>query len=225
MVREMKKKILVFASGTAEGGGSGADNLIRRSKIDDLNIEIVGFVSNHARGGVYNVAQNHVIPFRYFSSGTWSAEEYQHVLKQFPHDLVALSGWLKPMRGNDKTCTINIHPARLPRFGGPRMYGDNIHRAVLEAFQKKEISFTCVSMHFVPDYDEAEYDKGPVFFEKWVAIQDGDTVETLKKRIQSVEHEWQPYITSLVAEGLIKWNPHINDLRVPGGYPYLPKKH
>ena len=58
-----RKKILVFASGTAGGGGSGADNLIRRSKIDDLNIEIVGLVSNHPRGGVFNVAQNHVIPF------------------------------------------------------------------------------------------------------------------------------------------------------------------
>ncbi len=66
------KKILVFASGTATGGGSGADNLVRRSKIDDLGIEIVALVSNHAQGGIYNVAQKHSVPFHFFSSGTWS---------------------------------------------------------------------------------------------------------------------------------------------------------
>ena len=115
-----KKKILVFATGTATNGGTGAENLIERSRIDDLGIEIVALVSNHPRGGVQAVAEKYAVPFHFFSSGTWTAEEYQQVLKKFPHDLVALSGWLKPVRGNDGTRTINIHPARLPRFGGPR---------------------------------------------------------------------------------------------------------
>src|SRR5258708_5873832 len=99
------KKILVFASGTATGGGTGADNLILRSRLDNLGIEIVGLVSNHARGGVYKVAQKYGIPFHFFSSGTWSGDEYQQVFKKFPHDLLVLSGYSKPVRGNDGTRT------------------------------------------------------------------------------------------------------------------------
>jgi phosphoribosylglycinamide formyltransferase 1 len=218
-----KKKILVFATGTATSGGSGADNLIRRSKIDDLGIEIIGLVSNHARGGVYSVAQSHGIPFHFFSSGTWSAKEYQQVFKKFPHDLVALSGWLKPVRGNNGARTINIHPARLPRFGGTKMYGDNIHAAVLEAFKKSEIKFSGVSMHFVPDFDDAEYDKGPVFFDYWVPLEKGDTLESIKRRVNTAEHYWQPYITSLVAQGRIRWSAKKNKIIVPSGYPFMPK--
>src|SRR3989344_7385466 len=182
-----KKGILVFASGTATGGASGAENLVQRSKIDDLDVEIVAIVSNHPHGGAYRVAQKYSVPFHHFSSGTWSAAEYQQIFKRFPHDIVALSGWLKPVRGNDRTRTINIHPARLPRFGGHVMFGDNIHLSVLEAFQKGQIRYLAVSMHFVPDYDEAEYDRGPVFFEYWVPIEDGDTVEDLKRRVNIAE--------------------------------------
>lgn len=219
-----KKKVLVFATGTATGGASGAENLIQRSKIDDLGVEIVAIVSNHPHGGAYRVAQKNSVPFHHFSSGTWSAAEYQQIFRRFPHDIVALSGWLKPVRGNDRTRTINIHPARLPRFGGHGMFGDNIHRAVLDAFKKGQVRYSAVSMHFVPDYDEAEYDRGPVFFEYWVPIEDGDTPESLKRRVNIAEHHFQPYITSLVANGHIRWDIGNNKVIVPPCYPFLPKK-
>ena len=217
------KKILLFASGSANGGGSGSENLVRRSKIDDFNIEIIAVVSNHAHGGVQRYAEMHCVPFYFFSSGEWSAPEYREIFQKYPHDLLALSGWLKPMRGNDKTRTINIHPARLPRFGGKRMHGDNIHAAVLEAYRKGEVSYSGVSIHFVPDYEDAGYDQGPVFFDYWVPVREGDTIETLKKRVSIAEHHWQPYITSLVAHGQIYWDTSSNKIIVPPGYPFLPK--
>lgn len=47
-----KKKIIVFASGTKDGGGSGFENLVNATKKGILNAEIIAVVSNHENGGV-----------------------------------------------------------------------------------------------------------------------------------------------------------------------------
>lgn len=222
----MKPKILVFASGSATGGGSGFANLVRHSREaeGDLKAEIVGVVSTHAKGGVRVRAEALNIPFTHFF-GPYEAEEYQRIAKESGAEWFALSGWLRHVKGLDPARTFNIHPAALSllggRFGGEGMYGDHVHEAVKEALDNSEIEESGVSMHFVTD----EFDRGPVFFEYRIPLRQGASVEEIKEKVNKAEHEWQPKITNLVVHGEISWDGKDPfSLKVPNGYNYLPRK-
>src|SRR5882724_6426439 len=154
-----REKLIVFASGTAEGGGSGFQALVENARAGILRADIVAVVSNHAQGGVKKRADTLGIPFVLFE-GPWTAEAYQKIVREHGADWVCLSGWLKKTAGLDPRRTVNIHPGPLPEFGGPGLYGHHVHEAVMAAFQAGKITHSGVSMHFVTD----EYDRGPVFF-------------------------------------------------------------
>ncbi len=200
----MKKgspRILVFASGSAEGGGSGFEELVEFSRTEPavLKAEIVGAVSNHARGGVYERAKRLGVKFIHWP-GPFAAEDYRNLVeKLFRADYVMLSGWLKPVRGLDPARTINIHPGPLPEFGGPGMYGHHVHEAVVRAYQEGWLKQSAVTMHFVTE----EYDRGPIILRLPVSIRENDTPETLAARVNEKERAWQAYVLNLVAHGLI----------------------
>ncbi len=194
-------RLLVFASGTKDGGGSGFENLVTASKDGRLSAEIVAVVCNHEQGGVRERADRLGIPFIQFA-GPYDAEHYQKIVKETGADFVALSGWLKLAVGLDPRTTFNIHPAPLPEFGGKNFYGMKTHEAVLEAYKEGRITHSAVSMHFVTP----EFDEGPVFFSHPVEILRGDTVETLAHRVNIAEHQYQPQITDLVVHGKISWD-------------------
>ncbi len=193
------KKIIIFASGTKDGGGSGFENMVKASQSGLLNAEISAVVSNHKNGGVREKADRLGIKFIHFPK-PWTAEKYQEITKGT--DLVCLSGWLKLVTGLDPQKTINIHPGPLPKFGGAGMYGHYVHEAVIKAYKNEDISHSAVSMHFVTE----EYDRGPLFFSQKVKILPTDTIETLAKRVNEVEHRWQPIITEKVLTGEISWD-------------------
>lgn len=210
------KKILVFASGTKEGGGSGFQELVENSRTGVLESEIVAVVSNHENGGVRQRANKLKVPFVHFIP-PWDAEAYQKLAHDYKPDLICLSGWLKLVRGLDPAKTINIHPGPLPRFGGAGMYGHHVHEAVIAAFKSGEVKTSAVTMHFVTE----KFDEGPVFFRYPVLIHDTDTVETLGERVNKIEHAWQSWATNLVVQGYISWdgeNPH--SLKVPDWYKF-----
>lgn len=211
------KKILVFASGSKTGGGSGFRELVENSKTGVLSAEIIGVVSNYEDGGVYTLAKNLNIPFVYFPK-PWDEAGYKKILGSYQPDLVALSGWLKLTKGLDPRTTINIHPGPLPELGGAGMYGHHVHEAAVKAFSEGRLLESAVSMHFVTD----GYDEGPVFFRYPVQIRKEDTPETLASRVNKIEHGWQSWVTDLVLCGEINWdgkNP--NSLKVPSWYPFF----
>lgn len=221
----MKPKLIIFASGTKDGGGSGFETLVQATKTGVLDADIVAVVSNYEQGGVRQRADKLGIPFVFFS-GPYSPEEYQRIVAENKAEWVALSGWLRMVHGLDPRKTINIHPAPLSishgRFGGAGLYGIRVHEAVHEAVARDEISSSGPTMHFVTD----KYDTGPIFFEHRVPITKNMTTEQIAKAVNDVEHEWQPAITNLVVHGDIHWDgkdPH--SLRVPDGYAFLPKSH
>lgn len=208
------KKILVFASGTKDGGGSGFQELVENSRTGILNADIIAVVSNHENGGVKQKADKLKIPFIYFPA-PWRIEQYQKLVDDTKPNLISLSGWLKLALGLDPDKTINIHPGPLPRFGGAGMYGHYVHEAVLAAFQKGEVKCSAVTMHFVTK----KFDEGPIFFEYPVLIRKDDTAETLGARVNKIEHGWQSWVTNLVVQELITWdgkNPE--SLKVPEWY-------
>lgn len=215
-----KPRILVFASGSAEGGGSGFEKLVEASRGGPLDADIVAVASNHLDGGVRKRADKLGVPFHHFPK-PWSGEEYQRFARETKADFFALSGWLKMVVGFDPATNFNsrtvfnIHPGPLPDFGGPGLYGHHVHEAVMEAFRRGEITHSAVSMHFVND----EYDRGPIFFKMRVRIMDDDTPESLAEHINHLEHRYQPLITNMVVNGLIKWDGMDRDsLQVPPNY-------
>ncbi|MBI4094449.1 MAG: hypothetical protein HY436_01435 [Candidatus Liptonbacteria bacterium] len=210
------KRVIVFASGTATGGGSGFENLVAAMRAGRLNADIVAVVSSHAGGGVHARAVKLGIPFVFTDNAKQAgAQDYRRIAKDTRADFVFLSGWLHRTQGLDPRTTINIHPAPLPDFGGKGMYGRRTHEAVLAAYRQGRIRGSAVSMHFVTD----EYDRGPVFFQYPVDIFPNDDAEKLQARVQRTEHEWQATISDLVVTGDISWDgKDPQTLRVPHRY-------
>jgi phosphoribosylglycinamide formyltransferase-1 len=99
-------------------------------------------------------------------------------------ELIILAGFLSILEGDIITAyagrIINLHPSLLPKYGGPGMYGERVHRAVLAA---GETESGC-TVHLV---DEGT-DTGPALIQKKVPVLPGDTPETLAERIHSQEH-------------------------------------
>ncbi len=79
---------------------------------------------------------------------------------------------------------LNVHPALLPAFGGPGLYGIRVHQAVLESGAR----VSGPSVHFVSE----EYDRGSILAQWPVPVRDDDTPESLQKRVLAVEHILYP---------------------------------
>jgi folate-dependent phosphoribosylglycinamide formyltransferase PurN len=193
--------ILVFASGSKTGGGSGFETLVHATRTAPpvLKAHICGVVTNHAAGGVRQKAEALGVPWEYWG-GPFLAGGYRDLVRRFQADYVMLSGWLKLVRGLDPARTINIHPGPLPRFGGPQFYGRRVHEEVLAAYHRREITHSAVTMHFVDE----QYDRGPVFFTHPVPLEPDDTPETLAARVNRAEHEWQPRALNYVVQGRVR---------------------
>ena len=214
----MRPKLVIFASGTKDAGGSGFENLVQASRAGVLDADIVAVVSNHENGGVRERADRLGVSFIYFP-GPYDAQHYRAVvakaMDEEPAPLedevslmgwIALSGWFKLAHGLNPAKTFNIHPALLSqlggRFGGHGMYGKYIHEAVKVALDAGEITESGFTMHFVTE----EMDRGPAFFEFRVPLKEGMTADEIAKAVKEAEHEWQPKITNMVVHGEIAWD-------------------
>jgi len=115
-------------------------------------------------------------------------------------DVVFLAGYLKRLgplvleafEGR----ILNTHPALLPRFGGPGMYGDRVFQAVLEAGEAE----SGVSIHLV----DADYDTGAIVRQCTVPVFRGDSVDDLKSRVRAREREFVIETLAQIASGDIR---------------------
>ena len=83
---------------------------------------------------------------------------------------------------------LNIHPSLLPKYPGL-----NTHERALEAGDSEH----GLSVHFVTE----QLDGGPVILQATTPINDDDTPQALKQRVQSLEHEAYPLVVNLMARG------------------------
>ena len=100
-------------------------------------------------------------------------------------DTLVLSGYMKALGPRVLSAyagrVLNIHPSLLPRHGGRGMYGDRVHEAVLASGDTE----SGATVHLVT----AGIDEGPVLAQVRVPVLPGDTVATLKARVQALEGE------------------------------------
>ena len=186
--------ILVLVS----GGGTNLQSLIDAEKNGDFNFD--SYCGNISlvisdREGVYALERARVAgiagiiekPDKKLPKPERRRELSDRILRHCREKnigLIVYSGFLSLLRGDIieeyAGKMINIHPALLPKFGGLGMYGENVHRAVLEA---GETESGC-TIHLV----DAGTDTGPVLLQRKVPVLPGDTTEILAARVLIEEH-------------------------------------
>lgn len=170
-----------------------------------LHAEVRVVISNNSRSGALERARTHGIPAYHLSGATHPDPcnldaAVLEKLNGHDVDIVALAGYMKRLgplvlsryRGR----LINTHPALLPKFGGQGMYGDRVHEAVLAAGDK----VSGATVHLVED----DYDTGPVLSQVEVPVEEGDTLETLRDRVQVAEREHYVEALQRIAKGEIE---------------------
>ena len=107
-------------------------------------------------------------------------------LKALHIDLVVLAGFMHILTGEMvaayPNAILNVHPALIPSFCGAGYYGLRVHEAALAY----GVKITGATVHFVSE----EPDGGPIVLQQAVDIRDGDTPETLQRRVME-EAEWR----------------------------------
>jgi phosphoribosylglycinamide formyltransferase 1 len=118
--------------------------------------------------------------------GEIPAPKLDRVLKEHRIEWVVLAGYLKLLNIPEayRGRVVNIHPALLPAFGGPGMYGPRVHDAVIRA----GATVSGCTVHLC---DEG-YDTGRIVLQKMCEVLPGDTPEMLAARVFELECEAYP---------------------------------
>lgn len=194
-------KLGVFAS----HGGSNLQAVIDgcKNKIFDGKVCVV--ISNNLKSYALERAKNENITCFHISSKEYPEQEkldeaIYNALKGSSVEIIVLAGYMKKLGDiildEYKGKILNIHPALLPKYGGKGMYGDFVHEAVLKNGEKK----TGVTVHLVDE----EYDTGKIINQCEVEVKEGDTVETLSKRVLEREHSFYVETLKMISEDKIK---------------------
>lgn len=119
-------------------------------------------------------------------------------LRRYDIGAVVLAGYLSivgaPVVAAYPDKIINIHPSLIPSFCGAGYYGLRVHEAAL----KKGVKVTGATVHLVNE----QYDDGRILLQKAVSVEEGDTPETLQKRVMK-EAEWMilPKALDMITRG------------------------
>ena len=161
----------------------------------DAGLPIAAVASN--RAGVHALARAEAagIPTAVFDADAYPSREKRdealaHWLRERGVELAVLAGYMHVLRppffevfGRQ---VVNTHSAPLPAFPGAHPIEDVLAAGVSE---------TAATIHWV---DEG-VDTGPVIRHEPVPVEPGDTVESLRARVQAAEHRLLPE----VVKGLI----------------------
>lgn len=191
------------------GGGTNLQAILDQAAAGKLpDVQIVRVIANNpgaraleraAKAGVEGVC---VSPKDYETREQFNEALLQTVQEAAP-DLIVLAGFLVAipprMVAAYPNRIINIHPSLIPSFCGQGYYGLKVHEKALE----RGVKVSGATVHFV---DEG-MDSGPIILQKAVAVQPGDTPQTLQRRIME-EAEWQilPEAIRLIAAGKVQVN-------------------
>lgn len=189
------------------GGGTNLQALLdqmHQGKLPGVSIELV--ISSNKKAYALKRASSHNIPWAIISKKDYdTSEQYEEalcgLLKEYQVDLIVLAGFLLILPSNIirqyENRIINVHPSLIPAFCGKGFYGLKVHEAAIS----RGVRLTGATVHFV---DEGT-DTGPIILQKSVAVEYGDTPETLQKRVME-EAEWVilPEAVRLISENRIQ---------------------
>ena len=199
----LNKKIAVLVS----GGGTNLQALIDAEKRGELGSgKITCVISSKADAYALERAKKAGIKTRTlirkdFADIASYSVAMRDILLEEEADLVVYAGFMTILDENVcdafKNKMINVHPALIPSFCGKGFYGLHVHEAALQ----KGVKVSGATVHFVT----AECDAGPIILQKAVEVKEGDTPETLQRRIME-QAEWKilPMAVRLFCDEKIK---------------------
>lgn len=162
--------------------------------------EVVFVASDRATSGAIAWARERDIPHAVIADKTAEPREMLSLLRARDVELVVLAGYLRLIPADVVRAyrgrMVNVHPALLPSFGGPGMYGARVHRAVLESGAR----VTGPTVHFVDEI----YDHGAIIAQWPVPVFPDDTETALAARVLRAEHALLPRVVRQVAAGTIR---------------------
>lgn len=174
------------------GGGTNLQALLDQmdqGKLPGVSIEVV--ISSNPKAYALQRASLHNIPWATINKKDYDTSDqfdgaFYSLLKDYQVDLIVLAGFLLILPTNIireyENRIINVHPSLIPSFSGKGFYGLKVHEAAIS----RGVKLTGASVHFV---DEGT-DTGPIILQKAVAVEDGDSPETLQKRVME-QAEWE----------------------------------
>ncbi len=193
--RPFQVAVLVSGSGTnlqalLDRFGGGADAPVRVSRV----------LASRAGIGAIERARTSGVEWAVLPAGVSEDELAEAMLRELEAaraDLAVLAGFLRLVppavvrayRGR----ILNIHPALLPAFGGPGMYGRRVHEAVLASGAR----ISGPTVHVVDE----EYDHGAIVAQWPVPVLEGDDADRLAARVLEVEHRLLPDVVGALAAG------------------------
>ena len=189
-------RLAVFAS----GGGSNLQAIL--DHFDALGATAPGVValvlSDRKAAGALERARARGIPAVWLPKDRQA--EMEATLREHGITHIALAGYLRlispaVVRAYEGRM-VNVHPALLPAFGGPGMYGHHVHEAVVRAGART----SGPTVHFVSE----RYDEGAIIAQQEVPVLPGDTPESLAARVLVAEHALYPRIVADLCAGRLQ---------------------
>ncbi|MCB6416519.1 phosphoribosylglycinamide formyltransferase [Faecalimonas umbilicata] len=189
------------------GGGTNLQAIIDAVEAGSItNTKIVGVISNNRNAYAMERAKNHGIAAQCISPKDYETrekfnEKFMEAVEAMNPDLIVLAGFLvvipEVMIARYRNRMINVHPSLIPSFCGTGYYGLKVHEAALA----RGVKVVGATVHFV---DEGT-DTGPIILQKAVEVEQGDTPETLQRRVME-QAEWKilPRAIDLIANGRVK---------------------
>jgi phosphoribosylglycinamide formyltransferase-1 len=193
-----RARLAVFIS----GGGTTLQAFIDAVKSGILSADIVYVVSSRRDAyGLERAAKEGIETFVFKTKKYPSPQEADRDLlarlQEREIDFLALAGYLKLLPRNVvkafRNRIVNIHPARLPEYGGKGMYGHHVHEAVIAAGDTE----SGPTVHLVDEI----YDHGKILEHASVPVLPDDTPETLAARVLRKEHRLYPRVLQKLIKG------------------------
>jgi phosphoribosylglycinamide formyltransferase-1 len=186
----MIKNIAIFASGV----GTNALNIIRTfEKSDEINIKLL--ICNKSDAPILDSVKKYNIETLIISNEKTNDSKFLiENCNWFNINLIVLAGFLRKLPKEFieyfPNQIINIHPSLLPKYGGQGMWGDNVHKKVIENKEKE----SGITIHYV----DTEYDSGEIIAQFKCDLKEETTFKDLKSKISELEMMYYPYVIETI---------------------------
>ena len=178
-------RVAIFASGS----GSNAENIIHYFS-DKKYVVFPLVISNKSEAFVHERAKRLGISSFSFTKDQFMRGDVLSLLQKENINFIVLAGFLLKVPENILKAfpnkIVNIHPALLPKFGGKGMYGDFVHKAVVEAGEKE----SGITIHYVNE----NYDEGQIIFQAKCPVLVTDSADEIAQKVHALEYEFFPKI-------------------------------
>ena len=167
----------------------------------NFQFTIAGVIASNSHCGALEIAKRNQVPIFVgdYSEATLSEtfKKQKIFVDQIAPGLIVLGGFLKrfPVDEGEGPRVINIHPALLPKFGGPGFYGMKVHEAVKLAGEL----YSGATVHLVNDH----YDEGRILARAKLPLDALDTPEDIARKVFEIEKMLLPTAIQMMLKGTL----------------------